>query len=86
VLQSGAAIRGVLAEGGPDALVPYFGRVTVVQGLAKFRPSGSLLRIDAEELYAGTEADLSLWSALPQARKGGLAPHELRRAQGLAPA
>ncbi|MFL5383495.1 MAG: hypothetical protein ACJ8GN_13335 [Longimicrobiaceae bacterium] len=82
VLESGTAIRGVLAEGGPEALVPFFGRIAVVSGWAQFRPSGSLLRVDAEEVHAGTEADLSLWSALPRPLRTGFAPQELRRPQG----
>jgi hypothetical protein len=82
VLESGAAIRGVLADGGADALVPHFGRIAVVSGWAQFRPSGSLLRVDAEDLHPGTEDDLSLWSALPRPLRPGFAPQELHRAQG----
>ena len=82
VLDSGDPIRGVLAEGGPDALVPYFGKITVVCGTAQFRPSGTLLRIDADELQAGTEQDLALWSVLPHPLRTGFAPQELRRLQG----
>jgi len=82
VLKSGAAIRGVLSEGGPEVLVPFFGRATIVSGVAQFRPSGSLLRVDAEELHPATEVDLALWSDLPRPLRSGFAPQELRRPQG----
>lgn len=81
VLGSGVSIRGVLAEGKPDALVPFFGQLTVVSGVAHFRPSGALLRVDAEDLAPGDEADLALWSSVPQPLAASFAPHELRRPQ-----
>jgi hypothetical protein len=82
VLESGALIRGVLAEGGPEALVPYFGQLTVVSGIARFRPSGTLLRVDAEVLSPGNEGDLALWSAVPHSLESGFSTPELRRPQG----
>jgi hypothetical protein len=81
VLSPGVSIRGVLAEGKPDALVPFFGQLTVVSGVAHFRPSGTLLRVDAEELAPGHEADLALWSAVPQPLAASFTTHELRRPQ-----
>jgi hypothetical protein len=81
VLDSGASIRGVLAEGKPDVLIPYFGRVAVVSGTAQFRPSGALLRVDAESLSPGAEGDLALWSAMPQPLAAPFSAHELRRPQ-----
>lgn len=65
VLESGAQIRGVLIEGEPEDLAGHFGRTTIVSGTAQFRPSGSLLRVEADNLERGTEHDLALWSALP---------------------
>lgn len=81
VLGSGTAIRGVLAEGKPDALVPFFGKPTVVSGLAHFRPSGALLRVDAESLSPGDERDLALWAAIPQPLASPFSAQELRRPQ-----
>ncbi len=66
VLRSGQELRGVLAEGEPDELARFFGRVAVVSGLARFRPSGAPLRVDADFLEPGTEDDLATWSALPR--------------------
>ncbi|MBW3569853.1 MAG: hypothetical protein KY467_01990 [Gemmatimonadetes bacterium] len=82
VMQSGQQIRGVLAEGEPEVLAPYFGQVAVVNGIAQFRPSGSLLRIDADLLQPGGEQDLALWSESPRPVFGTADPRELRRPQG----
>lgn len=79
VLESGEVIRGILAEGDPEELAPYFGQATVVGGMAQFRPSGSLLRIDADLLEAATEHDLSLWSEPPRPLFGGSLVNNVRR-------
>jgi hypothetical protein len=65
VLESGTVIRGVLVEGSPEDLAQHFGRITIVSGLAHFRPSGTLLRVDADHLAHGTAEDASLWSTVP---------------------
>ncbi|HEX2080786.1 MAG TPA: hypothetical protein VHG08_23980 [Longimicrobium sp.] len=82
LLQSGEQIRGVLAEGEPEVLAPFFGKVAVVSGMAQFRPSGSLLRVDAEVLEPGGEQDLALWSDPPRPLFAAMDPRELRRPQG----
>ncbi len=82
VLQGGGTVRGVLTEGDAESLTPYFGQVAVVSGEARYRPSGSLLRVDASSLSPGSEADLSLWSEKPRPRDTGFAPRELIRPQG----
>jgi hypothetical protein len=82
VLQSGEQMRGVLTEGDPHELTRHFGQLSIVSGLAHFRPSGALLRIDAERLEGGTEQDLALWSAKPQPLFAELDTRELQRPQG----
>lgn len=82
VLQTGEQIRGVLAEGEPDVLAPFFGRMVVVSGVAQFRPSGSLLRVDADLLQAAADQDLALWSQAPRPVFGTVNPREMRRPQG----
>ena len=82
VLDSGEQIRGVLAEGDPESLASFFGKVAIVSGLAQFRPSGSLLRVDADGLEPGGEADLALWSQSPAPLFAPMETRELRRAQG----
>lgn len=66
LLRSGAQIRGVLAEGDPEALAAHFGRTAVVSGAAHYRPSGSLLRVEADYVGPGTEDDLTVWSTVPE--------------------
>ena len=54
-LDSGEEVKGVLQEGEPALLQRYFGRDITVLGKAIYRPSGSLLRLDAYELLDSTE-------------------------------
>ncbi|HEU0300522.1 MAG TPA: hypothetical protein VFR37_13725, partial [Longimicrobium sp.] len=82
LLWSGEQIRGVLADGEPEVLAPFFGKVAVVSGMAQFRPSGSLLRVDAERLEPGGEQDLALWSETPRPLFAAMDARELRRPQG----
>ncbi|HEY0022579.1 MAG TPA: hypothetical protein VGB24_06695 [Longimicrobium sp.] len=79
VMESGEVIRGILAEGDPDELAPHFGRATIVGGMAQFRPSGSLLRIDADLLEPADEHALSMWSEAPRPLFGGSPDREVRR-------
>jgi hypothetical protein len=55
LLDNGEEIRGVLQEGDPALLQAYFGKTINVFGKAVYRPSGSLLRIDAQELIDSAE-------------------------------
>jgi hypothetical protein len=82
VLQSGEAVRGVLEHGEPEILAPFFGRTAIVGGMAQFRPSGALLRIDADQVEPGDESDLALWSEPPRPLSAPLDPRELRHPQG----
>lgn len=82
VLESGEPVRGVLAEGEPEVLAPFFGRLAVVSGMAQFRPSGALLRVDADQVESASEPGLALWSESPRPLFRGLDAPELRRAQG----
>lgn len=85
ILQTGEQIRGVLADGDPEILAPFFGRVAVVTGTAQFRPSGALLRVDADLLEPGGEQDLALWSETPVPVFGRLDTREVRRPQAPRP-
>jgi hypothetical protein len=66
VLNGGEEVRGVLLEGDPSLLQQYFGREITVFGKAVYRPSGSLLRIDAQE-FLGTSEGREFFSSIPQA-------------------
>ncbi len=50
VLDSGDEVRGVLVEGTSKLLQGYFGKNITILGKAIYRPSGTLLRLDASEI------------------------------------
>ena len=66
VLDHGDEVRGVLQEGDPDLLLRHFGKEITVFGKAIYRPSGSLLRIDAQEILDSTEGRAA-FSSIPEA-------------------
>jgi len=66
VLDRGEEVRGVLQEGDPDLLKRYFGKEITVFGKAIYRPSGFLLRIDAQEILDTTEGRTA-FSSIPEA-------------------
>jgi len=84
ILESGARVRGVVASEAIDltALGALLGRAAIVSGVAKFRPSGSLLRVEAERVEQANEHDLSLWGSLPAPSFGPLDERSLRQPQG----
>lgn len=85
VLKSGVQVRGVVASEVFDltTLAALWGQTVVVSGLARFRPSGSLLRVEAERIEPAEEHDVALWSALPRPIFGGpMDERSLRQPQG----
>src|ERR1019366_8220290 len=66
VLDRGEEVRGVLQEGDPGQLLKHFGKEITVFGKAIYRPSGSLLRIDAQEIVETTEGRAA-FSSIPEA-------------------
>lgn len=50
VLDDGAEVRGILIDGTSELLQSYFGKEITVWGKAIYRPSGTLLRINASEI------------------------------------
>lgn len=81
VLESGQKIRGV-AEGVPvDELKEHFGQIVVLSGSAVFRPSGGLLRVEADNLDEA-KGDVSIWSVEPRPLETDLNARTLRRPQG----
>jgi len=73
-LANGTIVRGIFASGAPHPLDEFFGKPVVVSGAALFRPSGSLLRIDAEQVDLANEADQVLWAAIPRSEDPLLGP------------
>jgi hypothetical protein len=72
MLEDGDEIRGVLLEGTSELLQSYFGKEITVLGRAIYRPSGTLLRIDASEILPiadGRHAFSNVPPPLHQSRK-----------------
>lgn len=82
LLESGEQIRGVLVDGEPNALAQHFGSIAVVSGTAHFRPSGALLRVEAENLATGDEEDAVAWGAMPLPLDAHTDSRTLRQPQG----
>ncbi len=83
VLPSGEVLRGIATEQiNPSELASLFGKPALVSGLAKFRPSGSVLRVEAERIEAAAPTDISLWSDLPRPFARVLDARTLRKPQG----
>jgi hypothetical protein len=84
ILENGTHVRGVVAGDGValSALGALWGQDAVVTGVAKFRPSGSLLRIEAERIERADARDLGLWSSEPRPVLGALDERALRQPQG----
>lgn len=66
LLADGQEIRGVLEARDPDLLQKHFGQEITVFGKAIYRPSGSLLRLDAEEILETTDGRMA-FSSIPEA-------------------
>jgi hypothetical protein len=55
LLADGQEVRGVLHDGDADLLQRYFGKEITIFGKAVYRPSGTLLRVDAREILNTVE-------------------------------
>ena len=58
----------ILVEGDIADLKPLVGHRVLVQGLAYYRPSGHLLRIDVDRVGPG-HGESDIWSVIPAPRK-----------------
>lgn len=84
ILETGAHVRGVVVSDDVNlsTLGELWGQDVVVTGLAKFRPSGSVLRIEAERIEQADARDLSLWASEPRPILDDRDPQSLRQPQG----
>ncbi|MCI0484249.1 MAG: hypothetical protein L0Y78_06675, partial [candidate division NC10 bacterium] len=82
ILDEGPTLRGI-AEGLPtNELAGLFGKVAVVSGIGVFRPSGSMLRIEADHMELA-QGDVSVWSQPPKPlMEVGAGSRKFRRPQG----
>jgi hypothetical protein len=82
VLPSGVALRGLADRIDPGQLASLFGQVAMVSGQAVFRPSGAVLRIDAERIQPASTEDTALWGQVPRPLQGPASLRPLRVHQG----
>lgn len=64
VLEDGSPVTAIWALDGIVDLASLLDRQVVIEGLAEFRPSGSLLRVDADAIRAAVAGDAA-FSTLP---------------------
>ncbi len=75
ILPGAQTLRGIAETVDAETLASMWGEVALVTGRAVFRPSGTVLRIEAEAMSEATERDVAIWSAVP---KPAMAPLDLR--------
>lgn len=67
LVPDGTGVRGVLGdELDLEPLRELWGKPARVSGSAKFRPSGEVLRIEANVVRPAGEDEMALWSAVPR--------------------
>jgi len=74
-------LRGIAEGVPPETLAALFGKKALVSAMAIFRPSGRVLRLEADHIEHAGE-DFSLWSTEPQPLAQPLDEHALRKSQG----
>ena len=67
-LTSGQEVRGVLTNGEVARVTELFGQQVLILGRAIYRPSGQLLRIDADEVVPAGDRD-QFFSAVPKPKR-----------------
>lgn len=80
-LEDGVAIRGVAEGLEADELAGLFGKKTLIEGHAVFRPSGNLLRIEAQRIELA-HGDTQIWSQIPRPLFASMDHRALHQPQG----
>jgi hypothetical protein len=81
VLENKHVIRGVAAPEISEKLKDHWGKMVIVHGEAVFRPSKSLLRVEARDLEPALASD-SIWSYEPQPLFSEIEINTFTEAQG----
>lgn len=81
ILENGFALKGVGEKVDPAHMASLFGKKVIVSGLAVFRPSGSVLRIEADQIQEASEQQVLLWASPPKPLFGALDMRSLRQPQ-----
>lgn len=79
-LKDGQEVRGVLTDGEIARIAALFRQDVLVLGKAIYRPSGKLLRIDADEVVLAGERD-QFFSVIPKPRRSRYDLREVLREQ-----
>jgi len=79
-LKDGQEVRGVLMDGEIAKVTALFRQEVLVLGKAIYRPSGKLLRIDADDVIVAGERD-QFFSSVPKPRRSRYDLREVLREQ-----
>ncbi|HEX8254875.1 MAG TPA: hypothetical protein VF846_17150 [Thermoanaerobaculia bacterium] len=82
LVDDGKAMKGIADGFAAEQLAGLFGQSVTVAGTAFFRPSGSLLRIEADSIEAAG-AEAAVWARVPAPLFGVADAASLRQPQGL---
>jgi len=82
VLEGAQTLRGIAEAVDAEKLASMWGKFAVVAGRAVFRPSGTVLRIEAETMAEAGRKEAALWSAVPRPAMAPLDPRSIRVPQG----
>jgi hypothetical protein len=80
ILESNAPVRGVWVGGDPQAMRDFFDKNVILEGRAFFRPSGALLRIEAEGIALASQTDV-FFSTPPEAVPQSIGRRTLQKPQ-----
>lgn len=80
-LEDDQRVRGVYTAGSAKALAEHLGHDVMVIGQAIFRPSGSLLRIDAQAVEAA-KGQVALWQQVPTSNHSQLPTQRRKTSTG----
>lgn len=81
LLVGGAQVRGIAPDGSEQQLRDLFGKEVVVTGTAVFRPSGSVLRLDADGVEPASAYDKAAFATLPPPLAAPLDLRQIRTAR-----
>lgn len=81
ILQSGDEIRVAFSLGHAEVVASLIGCIAIVDGIAHFQGSDSLVWVDATHVHSGSDEDVALWSEMPRPVFAMMDLRLLRRAQ-----
>lgn len=80
-LDEGVEVPGVFLNGPMEELRFLLNQRVLITGRVVFRPSGRVLRVDAERVVEGAD-ESSIWSQMPAPAQRGFVTRELHKRQG----